>query len=81
MIPWGFVIQKLTVISTFNSFFLNFLCTKMAFFHLPNFAQEGFLWYEPMENLSEFTRLIIYAMPYYIKNILGLEKSFSQYRT
>ncbi len=36
----------------------------------------GSLSYESRENLSEFTRVIIYAISHYIKNILDLEKHF-----
>jgi len=36
----------------------------------------GSLSYQPRENLSLFIISIIYAIPYYIKNILGLERDF-----
>jgi hypothetical protein len=36
----------------------------------------GSLSYEPRGNFSVFTRVIIYTIPHYIKNIMGLERYF-----
>jgi len=38
-----------------------------------------FLPYEPRENRSIFTRVIIYMIPHYIENILALEMDFIAY--
>ena len=56
---------------------------SLHFAALPSSLQEseevGSLSYQPRENLSEFIRVIIYAIAHYIENILDLEKNFFIY--